>query len=125
MDCLINMDVDDAYITVLQKIYTAHHSKHICCECNQPIKKGTEYERFVGKYEEDPQRYIYYTCIDCLSVRNAFFSDWLFTCLWDALNQEFEEGNIEGECLAKNLLKCTEKARADIAKIIERYNIEA
>lgn len=124
MDCLISMDVGEGYEIILQKIYTAHHSRHICCECEQPIKRGARYERFVGQSEST--RDIYYTCVDCLSVRNAFFSDWQFTALWDKLNQEFEERNVGGECLAKNLLKCTENARVDIAKFVEKYaeNIE-
>lgn len=124
MDCLINMDINDfEYETVRQKVYAAVNSKHTCCECDQPVKKGQKYELFIGR-DESGRKDVYYTCIDCLSVRNAFFYDFQFTALWDTLDQEFEDGNIGGECLAKNLLKCTESARVDIAKFIEKYNVE-
>ena len=66
--------------------------KQQCCECNQYFKPTTKMRKEeVFEWNEDEQDYDdkpvqeYYICIDCLSVRNAFFECWVYERIWENL----------------------------------------
>jgi len=87
--------------------------KHNCSECGRTIENGEIYERATGKW--DVSWDIFKTCDDCLSVREAFFCSYIFGCLWVDLGEYLTPG----ECLDKQMLKITPRAREKILEIID------
>jgi hypothetical protein len=61
---------------------------HYCCECDDPIKKGTRYEKY--KSLCDGHWSTSRTCMSCVEIRNHFACDgWIFGQLWSDLEQNF------------------------------------
>ena len=88
---------------------------HSCCECAGVIVVGSQYERVVGKWDEDIS--VYKTCLPCAEIRQAFCCDgWVYGQLWnDAIEGEFFEHMTTG---------CLEKLTTAAAKqfLIKRWN---
>jgi hypothetical protein len=90
---------------------------HLCGECERTISPGEEYERVFGSWEGSISTHK--TCSDCLSVRDAFFCSYAFGQVWSDLKEILSDYNETDDCLAKNVLKCTPKAREKISDILE------
>jgi hypothetical protein len=55
--------------------------QHKCGECRQVIMPGEQYESASGKWKDKIERHD--TCLDCLSLREAFFCDgYLYESMW-------------------------------------------
>lgn len=116
MDCAcIEVDIDEGAEWSRSKMCVAR-KEHLCGECRISIKPGEKYEYYVGKY--DGELSVQKTCLNCLSVRDAFFCSWYWGRLWDELENHIAY-LLGTECLAKNLLECTPLARERISKMIE------
>jgi len=64
-----------------QEMETAK-AERVCTECGKIIKFGEHYEYFIGYFCGNLE--VYRTCLDCLSLREAFFcKGWVFTMLWE------------------------------------------
>lgn len=97
------------------KMVTAR-KQHICSECHRIIERGERYEKVVGKWSGDLSTYK--TCIDCLSVREAFFCEsWMYTMIWDYLWDHIcdREGEIESDCI----VSLTSSSREKVCDMIE------
>lgn len=71
---------------------------HTCCECDEPIEKGSKYEYTSGKWDGD--MHVYKTCLSCREIRNHFgerqepeegsfhcTGGWTYESLWSDLEQ--------------------------------------
>lgn len=72
-DCSVDWyDPPDNYIT----FHTIDNlDEHVCCECNETIKKGELREHSEIIYyegEDDQQEYEYDTCIPCVGIRKRY-----------------------------------------------------
>ncbi len=71
-----------------QVVRTAR-KEHRCCECREVIPVGVRYEFFSGIW--DGYADSHKTCLSCVEIRNHFAcqSGWMFTCLWEQLEENF------------------------------------
>ena len=113
----VGMDEDGRATMLTEKIVTAR-IQHKCCECGVDIVSGDKYFKEVGVYEESFLRYK--TCMDCVSIRDAFFCDgWIWTTMWDSIKDHVYQSNglISESCLAD----LTSIARGKICELIEYH----
>jgi len=108
--CSIDSLDGDCYEDVEQRIFIKENkSTQKCCECGRKILIGEEFEWYKGRY--DGHFYTHYTCQDCLSLRNSFFSSWMFENLWESFRDNMEDcgWQVPEKCLAKLTLAAREK----------------
>ena len=122
MECSCNIDAgvgDDGYEEIAQYMKYSK-SKHKCGECGKTIKPGEKYEYYKGRF--DGEFHIHKTCIDCLSLREHFFGDWIFESTWEMFQEHMDEcfWQVPEKCLAK----VTSNTRAKICEMIEEYWME-
>jgi len=76
---------------------------HKCCECREQIRKGSQYERSVGKWDGD--FLVFRTCAVCVEIRTAFVcGGYAFGALWESMQDEMFPVWAEAgpwDCLAK------------------------
>lgn len=117
MECSCDASINDAeYPEVFKKKIRKARKKHSCNECRRSIYPGEEYEHCSGKW--DGAFETYKTCIDCLSLRDQFFSHgWCYRSLWpDFLDTIHEWGyEVPESCISE----LTPKAREKVCKAIE------
>jgi hypothetical protein len=96
--CIVVDDYDLPAFYQVQVVYA--RKPHQCCECHREIEPKEEYENVTGKWDGRLNRYK--TCLDCLSVRHAFFcSGYLHEDMWEAVDNHLSDtgGIIESSCL--------------------------
>jgi len=117
MDCVMNPDYDELSYRLQQKIVTAI-KHHTCGECSCDIEPGMRYELYKGV--QDGNIFTCKTCLDCVSIRGAFFEQGVaqFGTMLDDVyeNIVYELG---GEVDSKCILPLTDKARKKIFGYIE------
>lgn len=113
--CSIDMDYDgsgpDRHT---EKIRTARKT-HVCFECVKDIQPGEQYEYASGLW--DGEYSIYKTCLDCKSIRDTFFSSWVYTQVWEAFQDEF--GYVDSVVPESCIAELTPGARARVCEFIE------
>jgi hypothetical protein len=118
LDCACNIEVehDSGPELFKQKIVMAC-KEHWCCECGELIIKGTEYEYVKGKW--DGVFIKYKTCLNCASLRNEFFTSYMYTQLWEDFDGYLEscDGDIPEDCITELL----PLARGRVCEKIEDY----
>jgi len=128
MECSCTIDVN---IGESPRLEITHHypiatGNKKCCECNKIIRPGERYLFETGQAEgwedlpEDEQEqevYAYSTCLDCESIREQFFHDFIYTGILHDLYLFLDEsgGSTHEECIA-NL---TPRARKIVCGYIE------
>jgi hypothetical protein len=88
---------------------------HKCGECDRDIEPGEIYERGWGIWDGclDTHK----TCLDCVSVRTAFFCDgWLYGGIWERLHEHIDE--MQGQIASDCILPLTARAREKVFEII-------
>jgi len=117
--CTINSSCgDEAYEDNEEKTLT-NISKTVnikCGECGREIKFNEKFEWYRGEY--DGEKYTHHTCIDCLSLRDNFFGDWVFERLWDDFECHMDD--CDWQIPEKCLSKVTPITRSKICEMIER-----
>lgn len=111
----ISIDHDGGPDCFKEKVVTAR-KKHRCDECYKDILPGEKYEYVTGIWDGEPSTYK--TCLDCKSIRNAFFKDgWIYTQVWDSFRDEFsyDDSIIPESCIVE-LTPC---ARSRVCEFIE------
>lgn len=96
-----------------------------CVECGRTIEIGEEYEHSRGgELDEDDEPVDlddFETCIDCVSMRTAFFCEgWFIGRTWDDLFEHLYDvcgrgDSVESACL----VELTPRARAKVCDAIE------
>ena len=119
MQCSCSIDScsdTDVYDEPEVKIVKAVSDSFECGECGKQIKFGEQYEWYRGEY--DGKHHTHHTCLDCLSLKENFFSNYAFKGLWEDFNQHMDdcEWQVPEDCLAK----VTPATRAIICENIER-----
>jgi hypothetical protein len=105
---------------MIAETFPRARKSHCCCECGRDVEKGEEYERAVGV--NDGRIETYKTCLDCVSVRRAFFCDgWGYCAVWQDLWEHLQEvcwyGQAPGaECMGA----VTPAARDKVCDLIEK-----
>lgn len=88
--------------------------KHVCTECRREIVPGEKYERASGKWDGCIETYK--TCMDCISVRDAFFcGSYGYSAIWQDLYEHILCGPVDVECL----VALTPAAREKVCDMIE------
>jgi hypothetical protein len=89
---------------------------HYCYECLGEIKRGDRYEELSGVWDGTPARYR--TCLNCVSVRDAFFCDgFALGRVWEYLYDHFR--NCANTTPTEALAKLTPAVRAGVCEFIE------
>lgn len=89
--------------------------EHKCCECRRVIKKGERYTREKGKWETF---HVYKTCIDCTSIRDAFFQNgYMYERVLSDVREEIN--NLGGDVPESCMLQLTPAAFDKVAVMIE------
>jgi hypothetical protein len=114
MECSCTVLVDHAATPGGYKKTTREARRpHRCCECGGRIKRGDAYLYESGIWDGEPEGYK--TCLDCESLRVAFFGGWTFTQIWGDFYNEFEGHDVPESCISK----LTPKARGRVCDWIE------
>jgi hypothetical protein len=96
-----------------------------CVECSREIGVGEEYEHSSGTYWDEDERPVevkhYITCIDCASMRNAFFCDgWFIGRTWDDLGEHLADVVKFGDGVSSDcMMSLTKPARDDVCDMVE------
>ena len=90
--------------------------KHICCECGGIIVKGERYRHESGIWDGQPK--VYKTCLDCVSIRDTFFCDYIYGELYDRLWEYIQKS--DGEVLTSSFAELTPVARDAVFEMIEQ-----
>lgn len=112
----VYVDVNEAYDTIKEETAVST-GEELCGECNRRIKLGEEYELYQGRSPSEGEVRTHLTCKDCLSVREAFFCDWMFGHLWEDLSEHVYE--VAGEITTDCLLRLTPWAREGVLELID------
>jgi len=117
MNCVLNPNYDEVSYRLQQKIVTAR-KHHTCEECSCDIKPGMRYELYKGV--QDDGIFTCKTCLDCVSIREAFFKHGI--AQFGTVLEEVYENivyELEGEVDSKCILPLTDKAKEKIFGYIE------
>jgi len=92
------------------------NTEYVCCECGGTIQIGERYEYYHGKCEGDT--FSCNTCLDCLSIRKAFFYEGheyegMFIYLEEHINEKC--GEISSDCITP----LTKRAKDMVCDMIE------
>ena len=96
----IGQDLDRAELCeVISETKPTARKPAKCCECRSVIPPGSQYEKFVGKY--DGELTTYRTCLLCAEIRRVFTcgESWIWESLWDDMEElAFPELTTATEC---------------------------
>jgi len=110
----IAVDADECYETLSRGTPVAR-KEHTCGECGREIVPGENYERYEGIF--DGHIDTHKTCLDCVSVRDAFFCSWIYGNIWEDLREQLTWGGLSWSSIPE----CTEAAKEKIFAMIEEY----
>ncbi len=77
--------------TTLYQCVIQARKEHVYCECGRKINKNERYECYKLIYDGEISRFK--TCLDCISLRDAFFDSWSFTNIWNDFHEYIDEAN--------------------------------
>lgn len=108
MDCTGISSGDGAWGEELSRDIVVAEKEYTCCECRKKIDAAGRYELYSANYDDGISEFK--TCVNCLSLRNAFFDNWVFRCIWDDFYEHVSEGRGD-EIKWSALSKLTEAAK--------------
>lgn len=119
MDCsCVYTGIDaNGMASMLVEKYLSARVPHKCHECDAVIQKGEAYYKEVSVY--DGVVATHKTCVDCMSLRDAFFCDgWFWGDIWTFMAEHvhYSDGRIKESCVAA----LTPVARDKVCQLIER-----
>jgi len=114
-ECNIDVDHDGEYATCYTSKMVTARKKHVCDECLKDITAGDLYEYLSMKF--DGSFCVYKTCLACKSIRDIFFSSWVYTEVWESFRNEFgwTDSIIPESCISE----LTPGARDRVCEFIE------
>jgi hypothetical protein len=118
MSCSCEIEVDhDGGPQFCQEINRKARKEHTCCECHRTITIGEYYEYVSGCWDGYFSKYK--TCLDCVSVRKAFFCSYIYTMIWEDLANEFcsYPELPSAECM----MMLTKPAKDKVCDLLESY----
>ena len=120
MDCAtVCVCIDNDYCTVLSSSTPKARKQHFCQECRSTINIDEKYEKVTEIYEGKITTHK--TCLNCVSIRDVFFSDGYF---YGNIIEAMEEHVFEcyGDISETQICKLGPGAKKIVADIIDRYN---
>lgn len=118
MECQISGCYDDGGSCYqLKRTKPKARKEHICEECSRKIKPGEHYELYYGVY--DDTIFIVKTCLDCLSLRKAFFKTGV---VYGAVRDQIADQiiyHLDGDVDSKCILPLTQAAKDFVFDLIE------
>jgi len=113
--CIDVYDVDGYRPSVFCAHNRTAHKVHRCDECYRNIEPGEKYSEERGLW--DSEWSTWKTCSDCLSVREAMFSQYQYGELWSNVTDYVDDvrGDVPEACLAA----VTPRARGRLCALIE------
>ena len=121
--CTIDPDVGEGALDISGRYLTATGEEK-CCECGCQLRPGEQYLYEEGvpvgedEFPEEEQNWHHFaTCLDCECVREQFFFSFMYTHIWDDLQNYLEDSgaSIHEECIAA----LTPRAREMVCALIE------
>jgi hypothetical protein len=113
--------LDEELIDMSHQYFAAEAGKE-CCECGRNIEPGERYLHEKGfECDQDGEAagepWEFNTCLDCESIRDQFFTDWIYTQILNDLEGFLDEadGSVHEGCLAR----LTPRAREVVCSYIE------
>ena len=123
MECACEVDVDvDGFSEPLVDEKRVARKHHKCSECGTTIQPGDTYEYYKGVCEGD--FFTNKTCLDCLSIREVFFTGgYYFGQILEAFNEFVQEtqGQIDEDCISRLTPKSQRMVCMDIDEIWREY----
>jgi hypothetical protein len=95
----IGQDCHDGVVEMLSEAHPVARKPHRCYECHRMIQPKERYQRFVGVWEGEIQRYN--TCVLCEEIRQVFScgEGWIWGQLWeDMMELAFPQLTTATEC---------------------------
>ena len=83
MECGCVCDLEYDPPEFLRSVWRRAKKEHMCCECNETIQVGSQYEYVSGKWEGD--FYTFKTCTPCANIRRDY------CCSYGGLRDELRE----------------------------------
>ena len=121
--CALNSSCGDEGYEELYCRKSLAKREYRCEECDCEILPGT-YFRLEGFRDDDNEKTIIVrTCLDCASVIDHIFCEYVIGDIWVDLEEKLEDDPdfyVPENCLAK----LTPTARADVCDLIEKYSWE-
>ena len=126
MECACEVEVDvDGFSESLVNEKRVAKKHHKCDECGRDILHGDTYEYYKGVCEGD--FFTNKTCLDCLSIREVFFTGgYYFGLILEDLHEFISEtqGQVSEDCVAKLTPKAQERICGDIDEMWQEYWLE-
>jgi len=123
MECACDVDVDvDTFSETLVNEKRVARKLHKCGECSGDIQTGDAYEYYRGACEGDI--FTNKTCLDCLSIREVFFTGgYYFGQILENFREFISEtqGQISEDCISKLTPKAQEMVCEDIDEMWLEY----
>lgn len=121
MECGCSIDLDfDEYHWAVEKFSNVElESSVVCTECGKQIPEGQQCESFLGLSQKGDVS-VFFTCLDCLSIRATYFCSWCFTSIWEDLLEDISDNGVDAY-LDGRLMKITPQARVDLLAELQRY----
>jgi len=113
----IDIWADEVLEPISHRVIRARKS-HVCGECGRTVAPGEEYERFVGVL--DGTVTTHKTCLDCVSIRDAFFCQgWFYGQIWEDVWNHVQD--LQGDLHPTCFVDLTPRAEKELRELIERY----
>lgn len=91
---------------------------HECCECGRIINTGEKYRVESGVWDGEPARFK--TCIDCISIRDAFFCNgYIYTQILEDLDNHIQDS--DGQISSEAIALLTPDARDRVLDMLDEY----
>lgn len=117
--CIIPNDDFDELIEFERECTPKARKEYKCYECCSLIKPGEKYNKIIGKWEDDKIT-TFRTCLDCVSIKDIFFSDgYVFGEIWEALEEFIKQSLSYNQFPWSCLTELTPGARAAVCGVIE------
>jgi len=100
MQCLIDVDHDESYEVLLNKIVHARNP-YKCGECRATIQKGERHEYYKGVF--DGLIYTHRTCLTCVGIRKKIMCGWTFEGMYEDIHDAIDENPLLADCILMNV----------------------
>jgi len=102
MTCMIDVDHDESYSTISDKIVKAR-KQYRCGECRADILPGEQHECYKGAF--DGKIHTHRTCLTCVGIRKKIMCGWTFDFVYDDIHDAIDENPKLADCILMNVTR--------------------
>ncbi len=110
MNCNTDIDVSIDFFDDSEVYIETAKTQLKCTECYRAIEPGEQYEYIAGR------RTIYRTCMDCVSLKEVFFTQYNFGQIWEDFHEHYYGLGVPEACISQ----LTPAVRTKVCEWIER-----